>query len=146
VQRIWSNLSASGYHDPCVPELPNEVYFNSAPVFPDTLNIPGVGSTKGVQIPVGSSKTIEVDLFSEAATSGPWNLQVIDLDQLMGGSASLGFTLDQSSGQNGEKLHLTIDALSQGQYGVGIFIIVSYMGQASQTNPTQHWWVGLVGH
>jgi hypothetical protein len=144
VQRIWSNKSASSYHDPCVPEVPNEVYFNAAPVLPDTINVP-VGSVNGVQIPVGSSKTIELDLFSEAATNGPWNVQVVDLEQLKGGTASLRFSLDRSSGQNGDKIHLTIDALSQGTYGVGVFVVASYMGQFSQTNP-QHWWIGLVGH
>jgi hypothetical protein len=145
VQRGWSNLSAAGYHDPCVPELPNEVYFNAAPVFPDQIDV-GFGPISGVKIPVGSSKTIELDMFSEAATGGPWNVDVIDLDALMGGGATLGFSLDRSSGQNGEKLHLTIDALSQGQYGVGVFIVVSHMGQFNQTNPQQHWWIGLVGH
>jgi hypothetical protein len=146
VQRSWSNQSASSYHDPCVPELPGEVYFNSAPVLNDNVNIQGVGTLKGVQIPVGSSKTINVQLFSEAATGGPWNVQAMDLSQLMGGTASLGFSWDATSGQNGQTLHLTIDAISQGQYGVGVFIIFSYMGNSPQTSTNQHWWVGLVGH
>jgi hypothetical protein len=146
VQRIWSDKSAATYHDPCVPELPGEVYFNAAPVLPDMISIPTVGTVSGVQIPVGASKTVELDLFSEADTNGPWNVNVIDLDSYMNEPAALGFSLDSTSGQNGQKLHLTIDALSAGQYGVGVFIVISYTGTYSQNNPNQHWWIGLVGH
>ena len=35
--------------------------------------------TKGVTIPVGNSKTIEVDLFSDADTGGPWTVAADDL-------------------------------------------------------------------
>jgi hypothetical protein len=139
-QRTWSNASAAASHDPCVPELPGEVYFNTAPVLKDNIVIAGIGAMKGVKIPVGTSKTIELDLFSEADTGGPWDVVVKDFFTLLGQPATLGLTLDRSSGQNGEKLHLTIDALKKSQLGVGIFIIVSSIGQ------TQNWWLGLVGN
>ena len=32
-----SNKAAAAGHEPCVPALPGEVYFNSAPVLPDVL-------------------------------------------------------------------------------------------------------------
>jgi hypothetical protein len=140
VQRTWSNASAAASHEPCVPALPGEVYFNSAPVLKDNIVIAGIGSMKGVKIPVGSSKTVELDLFSDGDTGGAWDVEVKDFFSLMGQAAVLGFTLDRTSGQNGEKLHLTIDALKKSQYGVGIFIIISSLGQR------QSWWIGLVGN
>ena len=35
VQRSWSNKAASAGHDPCVPQLQGDVYFNAAPVMND---------------------------------------------------------------------------------------------------------------
>src|SRR5206468_11189841 len=79
VQRFWSNASAAAGHDPCVPSLPGEVYFQSAPVLPDMVSLTGLPvPLKGVQIPVGQSKVISVDLFSDAPTSGPWTVQALD--------------------------------------------------------------------
>jgi len=94
-----------------------------------------------VKIPVASTKTIDLDLFSDADTGGPWDVQVKDLGALIqGGSATMTFSLDRTSGQNGEILHLTIDVLKKSQYGVGIFLVVSSLGQR------QNWWIGLVGN
>ncbi len=76
VQRTWSNKSAAMGHDPCVPELPGEVYFNAAPVLPDIVSINLQGQTtmvKAVKIPPGMSKTIPVELWSEGPTA-PWTV------------------------------------------------------------------------
>jgi hypothetical protein len=140
VQRTWSNASAAASHDPCVPELAGEVYFNSAPVLKDNIVIAGIGSMKGVHIPLGTSKVVELDLFSEADTGGPWDVEVKDFFSLLGQPAGLTFSLDRTSGQNGEKLHVTIDAVKKNQYGVGIFLVISSLGQR------QNWWLGLVGN
>ncbi|HEY8091526.1 MAG TPA: hypothetical protein VIF09_26860, partial [Polyangiaceae bacterium] len=79
VQRTWSNQLAKASHDPCAPNYPGEAFFDSAPVLNENVTftsqfIGGTVNTKGVTIPVGQSKTIEVDLFSDAATSGPWTV------------------------------------------------------------------------
>jgi hypothetical protein len=138
VQRSWSNASAKAGHDPCVPQPIGEIYFNSAPLVTDSISLSGF-AMKGVKIPVGSSKTIDIDLFSDGDTGGPWDVAVQDFSELMGGSATMGFSLDRSSGQNGEKLHLTIDVLKKSPYGAGVFIVVSQLGSR------HHWWLGLVG-
>jgi hypothetical protein len=143
VQRTWSNKSAKAGHDPCVPELPGEVYFNSAPLLKDNISIGLQGQTivmKGAKIPVGSSKTIELDLFSEADTGGPWTVNVIDGATLQGGGNTMTFSLDQTSGQNGQKLMLTINVLKATPYGADIFIVQSTLGT------TTNWWLGLVGY
>ncbi len=140
VQRSWSNAAAAAGKDPCVPSLSDEPYFNSAPVLNDKLSLSGGGQsirTKGVKIPVGESKTIEIDLFSEAKTSGPWT---VSAHELGGRTKTLDLSLDKSSGVNGEKLYLTITANSKSQYGASIFVLTSKLGSRSTR------WVGFVGN
>ncbi len=142
VQRIWSNKAANAGHDPCVPALPGEVYFNASPETIDQipLNFGPGGSLllDGVNIPVGSSKTIALDLFSDADTGGPWDVQVQDASGMAGGG-QLGLSLDHASGQNGDKLQLTIKNERGSQYGVNIFFVTSSLGNNG------HYWLGLVG-
>jgi hypothetical protein len=142
VQRTWSNKAATAGKDPCVPELPGEVYFNTAPVLTDSVKFPGIGTMKGVNIAVGASKTIELDLFSEGDTGAPWNVTVEDyaVATYMVQQPTMTFSLDNDSGQNGQKLHLTITVLTKGPYyGEGIFLITSSLG------PIHTEWLGLVG-
>lgn len=127
VQRTWSNASAAAGHDPCVPVL-SEPYFNSALVLPDnvTIDFGGMGGqvqTQGVKVPVGMSKTIEVDLFSDGPTT-PWTVQAEDTASFMG-SADLSFSWDKTSGNNGDKLMLTITRLKNGQYNGTPFFVLS---------------------
>jgi len=138
VQRTWSNKSAAGGHNPCQPSA-GMPYFNSMPVLPDKLSI-GQGTTKGVTIPVGQSKTIEVDLFSDASTGGAWAVSAIDAATLQQQAPELSFTWDKTLGQNGEKLYLTINVLKASPYGAEAFIIQSQLG--AQTSL----WMGLVGN
>ena len=58
----------------------------------------------------------------------------------MGQPATLALALDRSSGVNGEILHLTITPQSAGQFGAGIFVLMSGQGGGAPPN----WWLGLV--
>ena len=117
VQRYWSNTAAAAGHDPCVPALfPSEPYFAAAPVLPDDVivhtgyvDFPG----KGVKIPVGQSRTIEVDLFSDAPAA-PWIISARGFVEDFGEAPELAFQLDRDHGQNGEKVHLKITVLRSG--------------------------------
>jgi hypothetical protein len=137
VQRIWSNANAKAGHNPCVP-TDGSPYFNAMPVM-STVTIQGLGTTEGVTIPIGQSKTIEVDLFSDAATS-PWTVSATDLGGEQQGDTELTFAWDRTTGQNGEKLHVTITAVKASQYGAEAFAIDSILGTS------HNFWVGLVGN
>ena len=140
VQRSWSNVSAKAGHDPCLP-ADGTPYFNSVPLLKDTLTLGGGQlTTKGVKIPVGQSATVEIDLFSDAATSGPWTVSAMDSAQLQGGTPNLSFVWDRTTGQNGEKLYLTITVKSVSQYNAEAFMVESKLG--GRTNL----WLGLVGN
>jgi hypothetical protein len=144
VQRVWSNAAAMAGHDPCEPNGASP-YFNAAPVLADKIAVIGspLGSftTKGAKIPVGSSKTIELDLYSDAPTSGPWKVSVLDVTSAFFGQApALSFTMDKKQGQNGDKIQLTIKALAKSSLGASPFWIQNDLGGVSTV------WIGLVGN
>jgi hypothetical protein len=146
VQRSWSNAAAKQGHDPCVPAM-KDPYFQSAPVLPQDVTMtlpPSFGgqdvATKGVTIAIGQSKTIEVDLFSDAATSGAWTVTAEDALARLGGGPTLEFSWDRNKGLNGEKLHLTITVKGASSFvpGAHPFTITSTLGGKKAT------WPGLV--
>ncbi len=141
VQHTWSNMAAAAGHDPCEPDglMP---YFNAAPVMNDqvamTLMTNEQVTVLGVKIPLHQSKTIEVELFSDAPTSKPWRVSAIDINSAYnGGPALLSFSFDKTTGQNGDKLQLTIKSL---QPGPAPFWLQSQLGS------TQEFWIGVVGN
>jgi hypothetical protein len=147
VQRTWSNVAAMASHDPCVPD-PTAAFFDSAPVLNDTVTftsplLMSPITTKGVTIPIGQSKTIEVDLFSDGDTGGPWTVKAEDLLYKYYGSygiaQTLTFSWDRTSGVNGEKLHLTVNVTQGSIVGNGhAFMITSTLGSRIAV------WPGLV--
>ncbi len=143
VQRSWSNAAARAGANPCVPVPPTGPYFNSYPTLPDMVTLTsGPITTRGVKIPVGESRTIDVVLHSEAPTSGPWKVSVQDLSQYVGDTSkpATQLTLDKDTGSDGDVLHLTIKVLSiDTTLGGEGFVISSTLGQQNNL------WYGAVG-
>jgi hypothetical protein len=143
VQRTWSNAAAKAGNDPCVPHLADP-YFNSVPVLSENVTINfgmGQAQTKGVKIPVGTSKTIEVDLFSDAPTTD-WTVQAEDVTSLFyNGQPDLTFSWDAQTGNNGTKLNLTITREKKGQYNGSEFVLYSQKGQK-----VANLWFGFVSN
>lgn len=130
VQRTWSNASAGAWHDPCAPEAVGEVYFNASPVLPDTITLYGGEiRTPAVVVPLGQSRTIAVDLWSNAPTSGPWGVGAIDVPTRSGASPELAFTFDRAEGLNGDELKLTIRRVAAASHdGATAFVLVNTLG------------------
>ena len=153
VQRVWSDKAAAASHDPCVPQGASP-YFNSAPNLPDSVSLDiGAGHTQPVslvKIPVGQSKTIELDLFSDADTGGAWTVSAIDFGSaLRGGAAELAFSFDNTTGQNGDKINMTIKSLTKDPMGFAAFFIENQLGSGcngdpNATNCVTTFWVALV--
>ncbi len=133
VPRIWSNRSINAGHDPCVPAPQGEIYFNGWAVLPDDIMTDLYGPTtitKGAKIPQGGSRTIDVRLISDGATSGPWTVSAAES---FGSNFGLQFSWDRTTGQNGDVLHLTITAPKAIPTGAGaIFTIKSTLGSSSR--------------
>jgi hypothetical protein len=134
VQRTWSNASGAASHDPCVPVPPGEVYFNSALLPTDKIVLgDGWGVTHGVEIPLGASRTVEIDLYSDGPTSGPWTVAAATYPT----PGALDFSFDTNTGVNGDKVHLTITAVMPGP---NIVTLTSTLGSMTT------YWYGLVGN
>jgi len=143
VQRAWSNAAAAAGKNPCVP-APATPYFAAVPVEKDGVKIGSdfegwSGSTRGVHVPVGQTKTIEVDLFSESPVP-PWHVNVYDVATVQGRKPELSVSLDVGGGNNGDKLTLTIKALSPGEGGGSRYLIVSDDGVHGT------FWLGYIGN
>jgi hypothetical protein len=143
--RLWSNKAAAAGHDPCLP-APSDPYFATVPDVTDEVPIPEYeeygadgklvigGTTKGVKIAVGETKVIDLDLYSDGPTSGPWTVEPQEI--VAGGvEPSLTLSLDRPSGVNGEKLHLSITrnkAITPGQGNK--LLIYSSIGDRTTTS------------
>jgi hypothetical protein len=142
VQRTWSDVAAKAAHDPCVPAPANTPYFNSMPLLDSITTTGGGGTTQtqGVQIAVGSSKTIEVDLFSDGPTSGQWFVGAVEVKRTTTAPDTLSFSWDKPKGSNGDKLHVTITAVaaSTSRRKSSTFDITSSLGSVV------HHWYGMV--
>jgi hypothetical protein len=119
VQRTWSNVSAAAGHDPCVPVMATP-YVEAMTNLPDISIDDGQGgafTTRGVTVPVGQSKTVEVDLYADAPTAD-WTVVPVDaVSTFEKTSPELSFQLDRTTGNNGDKLQLTITRLKSGSFG-----------------------------
>jgi hypothetical protein len=144
VQRTWSNAAARAGQDPCVPAPAGEVYFNSEPQFPGTVSGNLNGQTvnvAGLQIAPGTSATVNLDLFSNGVTTGPWTVNAISPAMQAGdaGTPELTFSFNQTTGQNGSVIQMTINvAGSASPSDLSTFVVESTLG--SQTNV----WLGAV--
>jgi len=148
VQRSWSNDAMAAFHQPCVPARPAEAYFNSVPHLDNVLSVKDAGGlrrTRGITIALGESRTVPVDLLSDAPMSGPWRVSAYDFRQWQSrghdrAEPTLRFSFDQQTGVNGDTLQLTITALKQDpNYQAEPFVLVSRRGR--ETNL----WLGVVG-
>jgi len=128
VQRTWSNLAAKAGADPCVPHVASEPYVVATPVV-DHIKVMG-NATTGIVVPVGETRTIEVDLASAGQPSKSFDVRAVDGNTLLGKPANLELTFDRTSGDNGDRLHMTIHTLAADPRGFSTFII------AAQTDAT----------
>ena len=92
---------------------------------------------------VGGTGTIELDLYSDAPTSGPWTITASDFSSLFGGPAELEASFGGKpsiTGKNGDKVSLSVKVLKQGQGGTELLWIQSTIGQVQSV------WLGLVAN
>lgn len=128
VQRLWSNASAKAGHDPCVP-APDAPYFNVVPLDTEPVTVNLFGGQKvnarGYEIAVGETRSFSVGLYSD----GPMEAWTIDPRELNLFSQSkvkhLDLSVDEPTGQNGNKAVVTVTVNSAGKYGGEIATIVS---------------------
>ena len=141
VQRTWSNVSAAAGHDPCVPVLATP-YVSAAPVLSDMMIAAhgGMLTTEGTTVALGSSQTIEVDLFTDAPTDA-FTVEAFDAAQLSGtGVVDLEFQWDYQTGNNGSKFNMMITRTKAASGTRGNEFVI----QASVNDVVVSMWWGLV--
>jgi hypothetical protein len=141
VQRCWSNAAEKAGSDPCRPESTGEVYFNTVPELQMVpSNFEGMTTNVlGVTIPVGMSQTVTLDLFSEGPTA-PWTVGASGLSFGATTMSNLDFSFDKTTGQNGDKIQMTIKVLSASMRNHEEFVLTSTQGS------TENIWIGFVNN
>lgn len=142
IPRGWSNASMKGFHDPCLPVVPNTPYFAAIPRFDEDVPFNDSGmqvTTKGLSLHVGQAVTVDVDFLSDGPTGGPWTIIADDaLHARLGFPQAVSLSLDKASGENGTKVHLTVTAIATNPFDATVVEITSSLGQ------TTHTWLGGV--
>jgi len=150
VQRTWSNAAIVAGHDPCVPALAGEVFYNAVPITPDAIAVLGLGnedlgdSMPGVRLPVGGQVTFDLALYSDGDTGGPWSvqLQAVYAENLM--QAGLGATLSQSSGQNGDLIQVSLYSLAGFAAGPSSLVVSSATPAAMAAGYANEWYFDVL--
>jgi len=108
LQRLWSNANAKAGHDPCGPAT-TDPYYNVAPQGLAMLSTVVIGtSTKAVKglgydVPVGTTKSIEVGYYSDAPLAGPITLTAVEGDGFTTAATHvLTLSVGKGSGGNGD--------------------------------------------
>ena len=137
VQRSWSNANAAAGHDPCVP-LPSGAYFNATPLGLDAVSLTVSGkalATKGYSIPVGTKRTIQIGLYSDAPHA-PWSIDVVEGDGFTTPSSPhLTIAPAATSGQNGDVIDVDITANTSKASGVLVTVLSSASGEPTHYMP-----------
>jgi hypothetical protein len=148
IQRSWSNAAALASQEPCVPARTTAPYFNTFPALNTIVYNPGGGhafTTKGINIPLGGSRTIPLDLFSGAPTGGTWTVKVYDNEYLKTGTPNLLLSLDKFTGQNGDTINLTISPRSADpRLDAEAFVLFSEFGTPGTPTFQSSTMIGLV--
>jgi hypothetical protein len=142
VQRQWSNASAKGGHDPCVPAIKGSKYFNVTPLALDDIDVDlsslggDITTSKGIKVKVGEPRQIPLGFYSDGAL-GPWTIKAVS-GGIAGGRSSSGgvdLELDVTEGQNGQKAYLTITVNTAGKTNSELITIVSTRAGVSHYMP-----------
>jgi hypothetical protein len=132
VERTWSNASAKANHDPCVPVLATP-YYIGAPQLTDMVTLDygeQMSPTLGIQVPLNTSKTIDVELFSDGPIA-KWLMAAEDDTFMTANAPELELSWDAVQGTGGEVLHLTITRIANGPYGGSEIAIYSELNGSS---------------
>ena len=133
VQRSWSNASAAAGHNPCVPLVRGQPYFNVSITNPDTVMVTADDGTRhsaeGYRITPGSTRTIPFTFVSDQATDGGWFLDGIEgnvIDPVI--TSRLTITVDTPQGVNGQAGSVTVTVNSVGDTTAQLITLKSHRG------------------
>lgn len=139
IQRQWSNkLSLAGKY-PCAPTK-TAPYLQAIPIAEDDALVPDYGNgkfpknikTKAVRIKPGGSKTVDVLIYSDQGGSQSVPLRAMSYKQFYGGkgeNAGFSYMLDESYGEVGKSVAVTITAPATPSYD--LLMMLAYTSKTS---------------
>ncbi len=149
VQRSWSNAAAERAQNPCVPAPTIGPYVNAFAALDPIAFGAGVNAfpTQGLIIPLGTSRTVPVTLYS-TGPSASWTVTAYTYEDFLGGDRSnLGVALDKSEGVNGDTLHLMLTPRAANpNVGGEVFVLLSQYGHPGDGDYQTNLSVGLIGN
>ncbi len=114
--------------------------YGAIPVQPDSVNFNWQayqfsGRTMGVSIPIGTTKVVDVDIFSGA----PTGLIYVGAEGYPSQS-TLNITMLQTSGKNGSQVQISIEHVADDpDYGGAPILVYSQLGNRT------HYYLGFIG-
>lgn len=136
LQRSWSNAGAAAGHDPCYP-APAGAYYNATPLGLDAIDVTtknGTIATKGYSIGVGTKRTIQVGLYSDAPHAA-WTVSVVEGDGTTTPSPHLTIAQQTTSGENGDVIDVDITTNVTKASGVLATIVSTASGEPTHYMP-----------
>jgi hypothetical protein len=130
-------------HDPCVP-APSGPFLDVTPLGLDDVTVSALDfmgtlqtyKTKGWHVPPGTTRTVQIGLYSDAPTAD-WTISAVEGDGFSSPSSSvLALSLPQTTGNNGTTVDLTIRVKSAPTGGTGVLAtIISARGNLHRYFP-----------
>ena len=150
VNGFWSNTAAAAGTNPCAPRTSSGVYYNTTTFEGElddvTLDFSATGTlgsvtTKGIKVPIGSSKTFTIGFYSDGP-SGDWTvsalvvdtLPVLDADGNPIPNGAVDVTIDHPAGHNGHRARVTVTPRASSSVFGGEYIELR-SGNAEYTEP-----------
>jgi hypothetical protein len=148
VQRQWSNKSAAAGSHWCLPALSepfyNTTFMQGSPLDDISVNLSVFGAgqvpSKGLKVPLNTSRTFPIGYFSDVDTGGAFTLDVQGLGQpiaqdmngnnINNGTATV--TIDKTSGVNGDIAYVTVTPTAYSSLGVVYFFVRAVLPNATQ--------------
>lgn len=152
--RVWSNVAAAAYGNPCVPAAPGPSFF-SIPVHNQLQVIQLNNKLRNIEqlsITAGQTITVDVRMLSPTKPSPTWSVTPLEVPLPgAGGTGVSALTFawveapgkQTASGQDGVTLHLKITANAAGPLGYTSFRLQS-IGPTTAGGQTETDWVGFV--
>ncbi len=134
VQRMWSNKASKAGSFPCAPSG-GKPYIQAIPeaaddtLVPDFFDLSGTTQvkTKAIRVEPGKSKSVDVHVYSDAASANQVALRAMSWSEIYGKTDTSGFSfsLDKSRAAVGGTVSLTVNAPKDSSYD--LLVMMAYI-------------------
>ena len=144
IQRTWSNKAAAAGHDPCVGDGETP-YYEAIPFLPNTVDVGQGQMVKSLNIPVGTTGTMTVRVFSDVP-GGSVTLRVDDIySQFTGNAALLEFVVPPGPFLSGTDVQIQVTVKAQSIADLGGPFEPFTLATAPVVGGSETYYYGIIG-